>query len=663
MRLLEVGELIESLPEVVARLRSMGYTIGTGQAVEAARIIESYASLRRTSRISEDEVIFILDSVLASRGIGKSDIADALRQSLSGKRVRERAEKILSDIEERLGIIGAKPGLRVSKKSLKGGKRERRQKLRAYLELKKVGVVRGREGVEKVVDKHTLRDIAWRLAREGYHNLEEAAKGIGSGGRDYMLMAAEARVEVDEDSLARMDGKRLLRLGEAAARKGNYRLLRMVGEEVSRRILAGRRLDPETARFILEKTGLMTPDHDKMLYISSQGRGVERRAELDVDSIAGAAEGLWEDEAATLLARALKRLDEEKARELLSKVNPSLLWRVRRTNLRGEEAELVKATSYAANALREAMLYVESGDPARADMARDYMERSYGMLDGLEGVEVGRLSKPVAEDLLETASSILSIASLESPTPGEVARILSLLGFERAVRVLRGIYRSGDKRWRSIAEWALERLIYMASSREGLRPLPKWRLYDSGPGRIDVRRSIYGILRRSPKPLAYRRRLRSNLVSMALDVSGSMQSYSIWALGMASMFARSLDRVVLFSATPRSFQGPFGRRDIARILLSTPFQGYTDIYSGIVEASRTRARRVVVISDLAQTIDSGDPLEAALRSARLGKKLVFIVPLRHDEALRARLEEAGFSVVIVSSARQAARQVLRAFSR
>ncbi len=662
MRLLDVNELVESIPDLVDRLRGMGYSIGTSQAVDAVRIIESYSCLRGASKISEDEAVFVLESVLAVRGVSRSDISEALRHSLAGRRVRERAEKILEDIEERLSLLGAKPGLRVSKKSLGGRKREKKEKLRAYLELRKIGAIRGKSGAERVVDAHTLRGVAWRLAKEGYESLEEAARSVKAGSRDYMLMEAEARLEVDPESLSRLDGKRLLKLGEAASRKGNYKLLRMVGEEVSRRVLAGRRLDPHQARFILEKAGLLTPDHDKMLYMTGQGRGIDRGSRVDVDSILGAVDGMGEEEAANLLSKALKALGEDDARKLLSQVDPSLLWRVRRTSLRGREAELVKATSYAANAVREAMLYLESGDPARADMARDYINRSRGILTRLDDVGIGRLNNGVAEDLLEVASSILGIASMDSPSPGEVSRILGVLGFERAVRVLRGLYRTGGE-WRSIAEWALERLIYMASSREGLRPLPKWRLYDTGPGRVDVRRSVYGVLRRSPRPLVYRRRLRSNLVSLALDVSGSMESYSIWALGMASMFARSLDRVVLFASRPTVYQGPFGRRDIARILLSTSFRGYTDIYSGILEASKTRARRVIIISDLAQTIDAGDPLEAALSASRMGKKLVFIVPLRHDEELRTRLEDSGFNIAIVSNARQAARQVLRAFSR
>ncbi|MCE4602125.1 MAG: VWA domain-containing protein [Desulfurococcales archaeon] len=662
MRLIEVEDLVESIPELVSRLRSMGYTIGTSQAVDAVKIIESYSSLRRTSKISEDEAIFLLDSVLTVRGISRTDIGEALRHSLSGKRVRERAERILGDIEERLSLIGAKPGLRVSKRSLKGKKKERKEKLKAYLELRKIGVIRGKGGVERVVDMSMLHGVAWRLAREGYESLEDAIREVGMGNMDYMLMEAEARLEVDPESLSRLDGKRLLKLGEAASRKGNYRLLRMVGEEVSRRVLSGRRLDPQTARFILERAGIMTPDHDKMLYMTGQGKSISKNGRIDIDNILGAVQGLGEEEAANLVSKTLKIVSEDEAKKLLSRVDPYLLWRVRRTSLKGEEADLVRAASYAANAVREAMLYAESGDPARADMARDYIDRSRSILNRLGNVMIGRLSKGAAEDLLETAYSILSIASMESPSPGNVSRILGMAGFERAVRVLRGMYRAGGE-WRSIAEWALERLIYMVSSREGLRPLPKWRLYDTGPGRVDVRRSVYGVLRRSSRPLVYRRRLRSNLVSMALDVSGSMESYSIWALGMASMFARSLDRVVLFASTLTVYQGPFGRRDIARILLSASFKGYTDIYSGILEASKSRAKRVIVITDLAQTIESGDPLEAALSASRTGKKLVFIVPLKHDEELRSRLEDSGFNVVIVSSARQAARQVLRAFSR
>ncbi len=661
MRHISVDEVIEFLPDVVAKLRSMGYTVGTSQAVEAARILESYAMLRKARRIDEQEAVMVLESVLSARGISHEDVSDALRQALAGRRVKERAEKIMSEIEERIKILNTKPGLRVSKK---GGrtKREKRERARAYLDLKRIGAIRGKGGSERIADAATLHSIAWRLAREGYESLEEAARGVEGLNKDQMLMAAEARAEVGRDSIARAENWRLLRLGEAAARKGNYRLLRIVAEEVSRRVLAGYRMDPGQARFILEKAGLLTPDHEKMLYITGNTRSIDP-GKVDVDTLANAVNSMGDEEAASLIAKALKRLEPGKARRLLERVEPGLLWQVRRTQLSGREASLVKAVSMAASAVREAMLYAETGDPARADMAQDYLSRAESLLEGLDGVEVGGLSASSAEDLAEAARAILGIASLDHPSPGELARTLSLLGFERAVRILRGLYRGGGEEWRRMAEWALERIIYMAASREGLRPLPKWRYTTTGPGRLDVRRSLYRRLRLSQDPLVYRRRLRSNLVSMALDVSGSMQSYSIWALGMASMFARSLDRVVLFSSSVDVYQGPFGRRDIARLLLSVRFKGYTDIYTGILEAARARAKRVVVITDLAQTIDRGDPLEAALAASRAGKKLVFIVPLRHDEQLRSRLEDAGFSVVIVSEPRQAARQVLRAFSR
>ncbi len=663
MRLFNIEDLIEALPEIAARLRSSGHSIGTSQLVEAARILESYAGLRGQHRIEEGEAAFILASVLSSRGVTEHEVQAVLKEAMARRGLRERAERILIDIEERLKAINARPGARVSRRKLPGGKRERRTKVKAYMELKRIGVIESREGGDRVVDQASIRRIAWTLARNGYEGVEDAVRSSHDIPASQAMAVAEAGIELTGEALSRIDGWRLLKLGEASIRKGNRRMLKAVAEEVSKRILSGHRLEPGAARRILDRAGLLTPDHDKMLYMTSHGRLDLGEEDPDIDTIIEAVRGMDQDEAAMLIARALKRLEPEKARSLLSGVDPYLLWEVKKTRLGGVEARLVRALGDAARAVREAMLYTETGNPGRADMARDYIDRARMEAEDLEGVSIGGLGRSSVEELVTVAEAILSMASADSPAPGELSRLLSMMDFEKAVKVLRGLYRSGDPRWRGILEWALERIIYMASSREGLRPLPKWRLSGSSRGRLDLRRSIYRRVRASPDPLVYRVRKRSNLVSLALDTSGSMQSYSIWALGMAAIFARSMDKIVLFSHTVEEYRGPFGRRDIARILLSARFQGYTDVYNGINAASDTRAKRIVVISDLTQTVDSGDPLEASLRASRAGKKLIFIVPLRHDEDLRSSLERAGFTVTLAHTPRHAARQVLRAFSR
>ena len=182
------------------------------------------------------------------------------------------------------------------------------------------------------------------------------------------------------------------------------------------------------------------------------------------------------------------------------------------------------------------------------------------------------------------------------------------------------------------------------------------------PGRVDVRLSAYRMLRMAPDPLRFRRRLASRDVTLVLDVSGSMARYSVWALAIAMAFSSHVRDLVLFSSSPRLLRGPLKPAVLAEALLSTSFRGLTDIAGALGAAGQARSKRVVVVTDLKQTVagDVAGALEALL--AR-GFRVVFIVPPSFDAVERARVEALGARVRVAYKPEDAAREVLRVLRR
>nr|MEB3851551.1 hypothetical protein [Desulfurococcales archaeon] len=74
-------------------------------------------------------------------------------------------------------------------------------------------------------------------------------------------------------------------------------------------------------------------------------------------------------------------------------------------------------------------------------------------------------------------------------------------------------------------------------------------------------------------------------------------------------------------------------------------------------------RRLVLVSDLHQTVAPGDPAEVAASLTRRGYRILAIAPPSHHAETRRRLEEAGAKVRVAYTPRDAAREVLRSILR
>jgi len=654
-----VDTIIDLLPSLAAALRGRGLRVGTGQLVTAARILRSYSTLVSREYLEEAEVSLILTSTLALGPGQAGALSEELRSLLATARLEGGARELREEIVGRLEALGLKPGARVFKRRVLEGPR-RRERIAAYLELKRIGVIKGSPDGERVASESEITVISKRLARLGYSSIEEAARESGRGwSEDDIMLHAEARLGAGRE-LEAMETRRLIGLGEAAIRKGDKNLLRLVAEEIGRRILRGERVDGEEAYRILRRAGVLSAAHERVLV--ARDPSLAGSTSLSVRELSGLAESLGEERGGSIIAKALKSMGRDEARELLSILDPSLLWDVKRHPFTGEEALLVEAAVNAARSLREALMYAETGEPGRADMARDLANRSLEAAGRID-LSIGRLSRSEIEGMALTALSIVDFVEGGFESVEGLVSSLRRLSLPSALRVLRGLYTRAGPEARRLVVRAAASLLYRLAAREGLRLLPRKALSPHPPGRLEVRHTIYRMGRLAQDPLVFRRRLRSRSLGLVLDVSGSMLEHSVWALSIAMLFNHNIERLVLFSSEPRVIEGPFTPLELAETLLSTRFAGYTDIAGALEAAATPKPRRLVLVSDLRQTVKPGDPVGVASALVRRGVKMLVIAPPAHDIAARRGLEEVGVSVRIAYTPRDAAREVLRTLLR
>ena len=655
----ERGRLANLIIEAAWRLRSEGARISTAEIVKAVELAEAYMNLLGKGELSRDELELLLCSSFTMFQGDCNTLKDVLALIEGGRSLKERAAAILSDIERDLETIGGKPRARITRKKATRArnKSEKAEKIAAFYRLKRAGVIRGTPGRERIVDNSQIRRIAFELARSGASSLDEAVRSMKTPrGWDGVLEAVEAGYYPGE--LAEASEKRLLKLARAAERKHDRGLFESVAEELARRLRSGYRVrDPQAVASILEKAGVMTDSLRRILALEAQVA-----SQLSPDNLVKALETSDYEKGGRLLASALEKMSRDEALSVISRIDPRYLWNISKRTMRKLNDKSVVAAYYASNAVRESLRYLETSDESRGDLATDYLEKARSLSENLPP---STIDKSVIAGLIDEASVYLRLAESLSGNldSGLLEGELHRIGYIEGIRFLRRAYQVAGEKLRRVILSSMERLLYRLSSREGLRLLPVKQRSRVPPGRVDVRRSLYSIMRVEPQPITYLRKLKSARLSLALDMSGSMFEYSSWAIGVASLFSSNLEKLVLFSHDVLAYREPITRRMLARILLEYEFRGYTNISKALREASTSRSRRIVVVSDLKQTVED-EPVPTVVEALRKrGKKIVFIVPSKHDEQARMEIEKAGGIVVPVRDRRRIASVILRVLLR
>ncbi len=663
-QLVNRGDIEELILDIAIGLRSRGYNIGTSEIVESIKIIDSYMAQTRSDNLDINTLAFILSSTF-SQEIPENDLVEEIQRNLVKGKKREYISNLYNEILERINRLNVKPGQHIRKKQiLNERKKHRLDRMKAYFELQKLNIIKGPPGKERVASKSEIYRIINHLVNQGYSSINDAlTRNHGKFSLDDALTQSDARIPLSRSDLEKLDNNDLFKLAIAAKRKHYKELYFKVAEEISRRLLSGERIDANQTLDLLSNTGILTSDHEKKLVALDPSLASSRK--IKMESLIQALNDVDPDKAARILSKALKELDQDKVEHLLSNIDPYLLWDTKKVKLNDDDkTNLVKAAINAGRSLREALLYAETRDTGRADASIYYADIALSYLEKTNK-RIGNLDKHSIIHMINSAKTIIKLADGDPSSALQLQFIVNVLGFERSLNLLKNlynIYKDKDKYVKELIEWNVERLIYRVASKEGLRLLPKYKFYTSKPGRIDLRRSIYNNIRRRDSMFIFKRKLKSNYVSLALDISGSMAYYSAWALGISSLFIRSLDKITLFSHNTVEVKGPFSLRDISRILLLAEFKGYTDIYTGLLKAGQTKARRIVIVTDLYQTVNSGDPYEA-FKSLTKNKKVLVILPRQHNRELRKELENLKVKIVVSDKPKDAARETLRWFLR
>ncbi len=664
MKKIKVSEAIDKLPLLAETLRRFGVKVGTGQIVEGARILQDYAGLKRTDFLDIEDVSFVLSGAFALSDSEEDVLNNILENMLFYRSQEDVLKNIIDEIEKELNALKLKPGQKVYKKSIFRNERGRKERIRAYLKLKGAGIIQGDPGNERVVSWQRILGISRLLAKKGFTTLDEYLSASKRLNGEDLVLRAESGIDLSNEELLKgLGNRRLVKLGKIALRKNDRRLLTAVAEEMSRRLLSGSLPGDNNVMKILRKAGISTSEH--LRRVASREPEVLASSELSLKEKLEIVRSLPEEKAAEAIAKLIKSLkDEEEIDKVVSEVNPALLWAVKSNPYRGEKAELFSAAVEAAESLRESLIYATTNEEGRADMALYLAERSIKRCERLDDVKINDLNTNTIKAIAILAMDIVNLLRAK----GEDYRsylnsILIKLPITQGITLLRSLYRKTDPSMRRHLIQLATNYLYRFSSREGLRLLPRKVKGLVAPGRIDVKDTTFRMIRMVDNPLVYIKKLKSKSVSLALDLSGSMLEYSMWAISIAMLFARNIEKLTLFSHEVKSIKGPFSRSDLAELLLSLEFKGYTDVYNAIVETcSGTGSKKVVFVSDIKQTVESGDPVEAIKNYCR-GSRVLFIVPPSYDSSLAVRLKLVGAKLIVAYKPRDVAREVLRSLMR
>lgn len=348
------------------------------------------------------------------------------------------------------------------------------------------------------------------------------------------------------------------------------------------------------------------------------------------------------EKAAEVIRKLIANADSyEEALSVAKAVDPRLLWRVEiKGFIKGSSLEaLVKASL----SLRHAAASLSDREPRYLQLAMEESKYAEAALSKVDDKELGE----TARSLLNEAKAIIGVAQGGTSS-------LANLPPEVLIPVVQDLYiNTEDVKERR----ALERLLELSLTRTatGLHQ-GKRTTYNTAGGRLDLRRSELKYIRMASNFMTYRTREKVKSFSLLLDISGSMRPYSSMALAAAALATDSIDLLVLFNDTVKPVKGPLKRQTMIRLLASLRFDGYTNV-SQALRASET-AKRVVMISDLRQTVRDLEPSETICSFISKGRRLALLAPPSASLAEISKIQCCGATVVTVSGQSD----VIRAFS-
>ncbi len=626
--------------EVAAATRGEGVPVSVSEEVMAARLLAAYAAAGR-GLLGIDDFVAVFVSCFAKRGGDEAAVERAVRRLFGGR----SAERIIKAMRSDLRLVGSSFGRPVRKSFSKMSAEERA----ALGRLQAVGVVRrGRRGFYSVSER-VAHGIAEELARR-YGGYEEAVaarvrEAVNAGRRSLIeLLGDEVLRYIDLSSLSldKLGGlyraSRARAVREAAARAAAEKLDR--GEPLGR--------SASDVFEMLARHGLLTPRRVERL-LAAEPRLAERAAaELGTEQVLDIAERIASRNptlGAEIAARSMRA--GGRVREALAEAFREGLGTL---SLR-EGVEGLASLWRARRSLEE---YLVTWNQGYLDMALFELERSRG--GG------------------EARAALLSAARLLGEGDAAAALRILIRGLDdaSAFELLSSIYHGSAPEDVKRLALSLMRIVMRRAVRRfeaSARMLYRFERSTVEGERLDLRATLFRTVRSLPDPLVWLRRRRARTLVVALDRSASMRSFSFYAAAAAAAFAPLIERLVVFDSEVDVFEvsGSAGRMAAARLvdlIVSVRFGGFTDIAGAVAEAVRGLSpRKLVLVSDLRQTVAGGDAVEALCDAVRRRWSVDVIAPPSAEPGATSLLRGCGVNVYVVEGRRELSRVLLRVMAR
>jgi hypothetical protein len=299
--------------------------------------------------------------------------------------------------------------------------------------------------------------------------------------------------------------------------------------------------------------------------------------------------------------------------------------------------------------LMESIRYFVTGDTARLDYSRFLL----GKID--PGTLDYRL-KPIYESLL--AGDVRGAVTFYSRKHlFDVVETIGHIVWEK--------YSHGIKPGFNEIKRALELGYMVLRQYAGATGIPTGKYHHTClRGRLDTRATMRNMVR-GQYVIVNRRRQRKPRNILLLDTSGSMLRYSLQAVIMVARFMPSIKYTVIFSDRIEIVN--IGNTSIRRLLTgflaevyTRGFRGYTDI-AGALRAAANIGRgkcKLILVSDLKQTVPKGDPLKEAEKIISMGGKLAVVIPPGSDTNLASMLERLGAETYTFQEAVRSLRRII-----
>ncbi len=665
--------------ELARYMRTHGIPIGISEIIDSITIIENYLLLH-DSNINEDDLKEIIKSVFVKRESFNEIFEDAWRRILATRNLSKNVVELHKQLEHSLSYLGLKYNQKIrSLEALTSNMRGRKRRYARELiaSLSQLGFIRRYKKGYKVVNRLEADNIIREIAKEGYNNLKDAytdltlrklTKTTRNDIRKNPMKYVYA--DIDEKKLEKIETSKLLELGVQAYRNNQYKFARKIADILLNRDDLPQKVNRQGFSFIRE----VSSPNNSTLYqlISYNPRLVEeiiREDKHNGETIRKLINYIKKQDPAKLgeiLSRIIKMKGYELKNELIETIREIPLQHLPSIpksfikKLDGNTRNEFEYAIYLGEAYRALMEFLSTGSEAHLEYAESILAKANNVKKTYKFMAKEYILKHEKElyNILEAAKELT-----ENPDSIEgIERFLLKIRFETAWQILSNLYKKPARPEvkRKIFNIAL-RLWYRETRFTKTRIIKGKEKIRNVHGEMNVRLTLGNIIRFQSNPIVCNRPRNIKSTQLIVDISGSMRKYSLWVLLTASAFSRYIYRMILFSDKSYVIR----RRSLHKlidVLLGSEFKGLTNITQALREASMdNKVKRIILLSDLKQTVKDEDPLEYILTLYRKGWRIAIIMPPDHNSNAYVRLRENGIPTYIVSEPEKASRVFYQAW--